>query len=234
MQGNSPKNMKKEFKILDLTHTITPETPHFDGGCQFELHTVIDYKDCTPPNLFRVQKIETKAGIGTHMDAPAHIVKGGKTIESLELNNLVTDCVVIRVDNEVNEKYVIMPSVVEKFEEEHGKITPNSFVIFYTGWEQYWNNPEKFINDHMSPSLHISTGELLLERNIAGIGIDTLSIDSGAEDFPLHRLILGAGKYLVENVANAKELPPIGATIFVLPMKMKGATEAPIRLIALI
>jgi kynurenine formamidase len=56
----------------------------------------------------------------------------------------------------------------------------------------------------------------------------------GGEDFPVHRAILGAGKYLVENVANAKELPPTGARIFVMPMKIKDGTEAPIRLVALV
>ena len=50
---------------------------------------------------------------------------------------------------------------------------------------------------------------------------------------PVHRRILGADKYLVENIANAKELPPIGAKVFVLPMKIKNSTEAPVRLIAI-
>jgi kynurenine formamidase len=82
------------------------------------------------------------------------------------------------------------------------------------------------------PSVHENVAKLLLERGVTGIGIDTLSADTGADGFPVHRAILGAGKYLVENVANAKELPPTGAKIAVLPMKIKDGTEAPIRLIA--
>ena len=67
---------------------------------------------------------------------------------------------------------------------------------------------------------------LLGERGIAGLGIDTLSADTGGRSFPVHRAILGSGRYLVENIANAELLPPTGATAFVLPMKIHEGTEA--------
>ncbi len=221
-------------KIIDLTHRLLPEIPTWDGSCGFELSIDTDYKDCTPPDLFRTQKIKCGAGIGTHMDAPAHVKEGGLTIDNLNLEELVTDCVVIDVSSEADAVYVIMPEVVEKFENENGEIKPNSFVIFYTGWDKHWSNREKYNNDHKFPSVDESTAQLLLKRNIAGLGIDTLSADTGHNGFPVHQTILGADKYLVENVANAKELPPTGAKIFVLPIKIKDATEAPIRLIATI
>ena len=82
--------------------------------------------------------------------------------------------------------------------------------------------------------MHVSTAKLLLKRNIAGLGIDTFSADTGADGFPVHLAVLGADKYLVENVANAKKLPPTGAKSFVLPMNIKDGTEASIRLIALL
>lgn len=221
-------------KIIDLTHRLLPEIPTWDGSCGFELTIDTDYKDCTPPDLFRTQKIKCGAGIGTHMDAPAHVKEGGLTIDNLKLEELVTDCVVIDVSSEADAVYVIMPEVVEKFENENGEIKPNSFVIFYTGWDKHWSNREQYINDHKFPSVDESTAQLLLKRNIAGLGIDTLSADTGHNGFPVHQAILGANKYLVENVANVKELPPTGAKIFVLPIKIKDATEAPIRLIATI
>ncbi len=226
--------MEKKFRTVDLTHSISHDVPTWDSDHAFELLTTVDYKDCTPPNLFRGQKMKFDPSVGTHMDAPAHCVPGGRTIEGLGLQELVTDCAVIRVDGEADESYVITPSIVERFEKEHGKIAPNTFVIFHTGWDRFWGMPEKYVNSHRHPSVHVSTAEMLLSRDIAGIGIDTLSPDRGAEDFPIHRAILGAGKYIVENVANSKELSPTGAKILVLPMKIKDATEAPVRLIALL
>ncbi len=222
------------MKYIDLTHTLSSSIPSWDGDCGFKISVQTDYKDCTPPDLFHTQHIETRAGMGTHMDAPAHVIEGGKTIESLNLEDLVTDCVVIKVDHEANEEYIIMPSVVEQFEKDNGQIQSNTFVIFYTGWDKHWDTPEKYSNNHKFPSVHESTAKLLLQRNIAGLGIDTLSTDTGIQGFPVHRAILGAGKYLVENVANANLLPPIGAKSFVMPIKIKDGTEAPVRLIALV
>lgn len=222
------------MKAIDLTHQLSPEIPSWNGNLGFELSIETDYKDCTPPDLFRTQKINSISGIGTHMDAPAHVVPGGRTIDQLALEELVTDCVVVDVSAEANQDYLLMPSAIEKFESEHGKIKPNSFVIFYTGWDKFWDDRNKYHNEHKFPSVDPSTAELLLKRNIAGLGIDTFSTDTGINGFPVHRAILGADKYLVENIANAKELPPVGARILVLPMKIKDGTEAPIRLIALV
>ncbi|MBP7804759.1 MAG: cyclase family protein [Candidatus Pacebacteria bacterium] len=221
-------------QIIDLTHTITPDIPGWDGDCGFAIKQVLDYSDCEEPYLFRKHDVATPSGIGTHMDSPAHCLPGGKTIEQLSLENLVTDCVLIRVDDVADENYIVMPSVVEEFEKKHGEIKENAFVIFYTGWDKYWGDKEKYNNDHTFPSVHEDTAKLLLDRNIAGLGIDTLSADTGKNGFPVHKTILEAGKYLVENIAQAGELPPTGAKIAVLPMKIKGAAEAPIRLIAFI
>lgn len=219
---------------MDVTHTLSPEIPTWDGSCGFKLSINTDYKDCSPPDVFRTQGITMGAGTGTHMDAPAHCFEGAKTIDMLEMENLVTDCAVIDISEEADENYIVLPEVVEKFEKEYGEIKPNSFVIFYTGWSKFWNEKEKYINDHKFPSVHEDTAKLLVQRGIAGLGIDTLSADTGVNGFPVHRTILGAGKYLVENIANAENLPRTGSKILVLPLKIKDATEAPVRLIALI
>lgn len=220
------------MQLIDLTYSLSSATPAFDLDCGFSLSINCDYKDCTAPNTFRTQQIHTVAGIGTHMDAPAHCFEGDRTIEQLELEELVADCVVIHIPN-ADEQTVIMPSVIDQFEHEHGKIQPHTFVIFHTGWDARWETPG-YRSDLHFPSVHESTAQLLIDRDIVGLGIDTLSADAGGVDFPVHRVILGAGKYLVENVANAAQLPPTGARVFVLPMKIKDGTEAPIRLIATI
>lgn len=220
--------------IVDLTHTISPDMPSWNGDCGFNLAVECDYNDCSGPDLFRVQKITSRAGMGTHIDAPAHCFPGAKTVDDLELETLMVNCVVIKVDGIADQDYLLMPETIQKFEKEHGKIPPHSFVIVYTGWDSRWSTPVTYRNELRFPSLDESSGVLLLERNIAGLGIDTLSPDAVGKSFPIHRMILGAGKYLVENVANAKNLPPIGANVFVMPMKIKEGTEAPVRMVALV
>lgn len=222
-----------QFDVIDLTHTLSSEIPDWDGDCGFRMSLSLDYKDCEEPYLFRKYEMSTPVGVGTHIDAPAHCIPGGATIENLEIKNLVVDCVVIKIEG-TDENFITTPELVEEFEKQNGKIQSNSFVIFCTGWSKYWSDKNKYNNDHKFPSIHEDTAKFLLARNIVGLGIDTLSADTGANGFPVHRAILGADKYLVENIANADMLPPTGAKIFVLPMKIKDATEAPIRLVALI
>lgn len=224
--------MKNPTRIIDLTHVLSPEIPSFDGDCCFSMNLACDYEDCAGPDLFRVQNLELKAGSGTHMDAPAHCIRNGKTVDVLDLEDLITDCIVIHVD--ADEHYVAMPEVVHQFEERHGPIPVNAFVIFHTGWSKYWDDAKRYRNDLNFPAVHEETAKLLLERNVSGIGIDTLSPDAGGTDFPVHRVMLGAGKYLVENVANADLLPPTGSQVIIAPMKIKGGTEAPVRLAALL
>ncbi len=220
-----------ESRFVDLTHSLSPEIPCWDGDCGFQLQIECDYKDCTGLDLFRTQKVTTRAGMGTHMDSPAHCFQGANTIDRLPLEDLITNCAVIKLDAVADENYLVMPEIISKYESEHGAIRPNTFVLFSFGWSRHWTNPVKYRNDLRFPSVHESTAKLLLERNIAGLGTDTLSADARGEAFPVHRAILGAGKYLVENIANADALPPKGGRIFVLPMKIQEGTEAPVRLI---
>lgn len=67
-----------------------------------------------------------------------------------------------------------------------------------------------------------------------GLGIDTLSPDRPNEGYPVHRTLLSAGKYIIENIANSEQLPPTGSFVLALPLKIRQATEAPMRLIGLL
>lgn len=228
--------MGPRYNIIDLTHELKPNTPTWDGASGFELLVTSDFKDYTPPDMFKTQEIKCNAGIGTHIDAPAHAVLGGRTVEELTLAELSAECIVIDVSLEAheNENYVILPRTLEKYEKGHGEIPTASFVLFYTGWDKYWNTPEKYHNNHKFPSMDVTTAEALRLRGVAGVGIDTLSFDTGANGFPVHRALLGADRYLVENIANARLLPLTGAHVIIMPMKIEGATEAPVRMIGLI
>jgi kynurenine formamidase len=227
--------MKFPFKIIDLTHTLSTTSPSWDLGCGFAHETTLNYDDCPTGTQFKVQQVAMPAGIGTHIDAPAHCIKNGLTVAELDLveHHLITQCLVIDVSNQAHEQYTIRPQDILIFEQQHGTIGKHSFVIFYTGWEKHWHDAEKYRNNLVFPCLGEQAAQLLLERNIAGIGIDTLSPDRPENDYPVHQLMLQNQKYIVENVANAKQLPAAGAYSLTLPMKVSELTEAPVRLIGL-
>ncbi len=222
------------FKLIDLTHTLSSESPSWDGDCGFEHQLHKDY-EAGAEYQFRTHKIHMHEGMGTHIDAPAHCRAGGRTIAELEVNELLAPCAVIDVSAKADENYVASLEDVKKFEESHGLILSRSFVIFYTGWDKFWQHPQQYRNNLRFPSVGIDAATFLLnERNISGLGIDTLSPDNPKNGYPVHKAILGNNKFIVENIANAGALPPTGAYSLCLPIKVKNGTEAPMRLVALL
>lgn len=218
------------YRLIDLSYDLVPETPHWTGRCGFEHKIEVDYKD-VGCRAFRVKMF---AGIGTHIDAPAHFVPGAKTVDQLPLDRLLAKCFVISVQEKMKPDLSVESSDVQEFEQTHGKISKGGFVLFYTGWSKYWSEPDKYRNDLVFPALSEDCVELLIDRGVAGVGIDTLSPDRPDSGFVAHHKFFSKDIYIVENVANADKLPPVGAYTLVAPLKMVGGTESTARLIGMV
>lgn len=222
------------YKFVDLTHVVHSQIPTWDQVCGFSITRDQDYDKGA-----LVHAISCQAGIGTHIDAPVHVVPGAKSVADIPVVDLILPLVVIDVSEKASSSYNITKDDIKAFEAKHGEIDEGTFVIGYTGWSRYWDSPEKYrhLNEMGQleiPGFSIESAEYLLSRNIAGVGIDTLSPDGGNQDFPVHHLFLGANKFIVENLTNVDMVPSKGAHIFIMPMKMKDVSEAPARVVALI
>ncbi len=223
-----------DFIFIDLTHTLTANVPHWGIDVGFKYNArLIQNAESDGDLKFRVQRLEMSAGIGTHMDAPSHCYEQADSISDIPLKKLISVCRVIDVSDHADENYRITTDDVFSFEKKYGTIPEGAFVILYTGWDKRWDQPEKYRNEKIFPSISVEAANLLLSRKIVGIGIDTLSPDAFGSDFPVHRVMLGAGKYIIENVANANQLDPADSYVFALPMKIMDGTEAPVRLIGM-
>ena len=222
-----------QFKIQDITQPLSPSSPTWNGSCGFCLETKKDYD-----KMFRVQQIKMHAGVGTHMDAPSHRIEGGLSIADIPVEQLVAPICMIDVSAKAGADYEISIEDIEDHENRHGLISPHSLVIGFTGWSRFWKQQDAYRNVDGKGQMHFpafsaQSAKLLIERNIAGIAIDTLSPDCLDPDFTVHRLILGAGKYIIENIADCSMLPETGAWSIALPLRAEGCTESPIRVIAL-
>lgn len=222
------------FELIELTHVLTKDSPCWEGGCGFAHETLSDYSDDTTEVTFKVQTLRMHAGIGTHIDAPAHCIPNGKTIDALQLNELLAPCVVIDVSPIAHPTFSLSVNDITRFENNYGLIAKGTFVIVYTGWDEYWPTAEKYRNNLIFPSVSKEVAMLLLKRDIIGLGIDTLSPDTADSGYPVHQAMLSAGKYLIENIANAKAMPPVGGFTLALPIRIKDITEAPTRFIGLV
>ena len=178
-------------------------------------------------------------GIGTHMDSPSHFIEGGKGISQIPLEELIVPLRVIDLTARHCPDLRLTPEDLVSHEKKYGKIPKKSLCVAYTGWSKYWKDPSKYRNPDARgimrfPSYTKESAEFLLEREISGIGIDTLSPDAADSDFAVHHLILGAGKYIIENFTHLDLVPPAGATLLALPLKITEGAESPIRAVALV
>ena len=117
-------------------------------------------------------------------------------------------------------------------------------VLARTGWDRYWPNALRYLGDdtpgdasHLHfPSFGEEAARFLIEERAVGLfGIDTASIDYGpSTDFKVHRIANGAGLVGLENMTNLDKLPPKGAWIIALPMKIAGGSGGPVRIVALL
>lgn len=226
------------FKLIDLTHTIDSTIPLWPGSDPFCMKIRYDYHEVG----CRAAAYSMVAGTGTHMDGPAHFIKGGKTLDQFTLQELLVPVCVINVQHEVNNNhdYALQVADIKKWEVQHGMIPVHSVVVMNTGWAQRWPDLKSFLNEDANgikhfPGFSVEAAGLLLEKRVNGIGIDTFSLDVGnTKTFPVHNVMLAKGVYFLECLANLDQLPAVGAFIGSFPLKVAHAPEMPARIIGLI
>lgn len=231
--------MSFPYTLIDLTHSLHPKIPSWEMGCGFHQKIVLDYADSQhrSDTQFRVMHLDMPAGIGTHMDAPSHCFPGAKNIDEFKLNQLCLPCIVIDVSTQAaqaGEFFTLAVSHILAFEKTHETIPAESCVMINTGWSRHWDDAEKYHNQHIFPSISAEAAMYLLEKNISALGVDTLSPDRPDQGYPVHQCLLGAGKIILENVANLNLLAPTGSQVIIAPLKIQQGTEAPVRLIGMV
>lgn len=223
------------YHLIDLTHSLDAHIPTWDGQCGFSHEIFSDYDhEGDSQNCFRVMKIAMWAGIGTHVDAPRHHRSDGQSIEKFNITELCMPCAVIDVSHQCFDRYCVTKGDILGFENQHGPIQSGMCVMIRTGWARFWSEPEKYHNNHVFPSVSHEASALLIQRNVAALGIDTLSPDRPEDGFKVHHAFLGCGKLLLENVAFLEKMPPVGGYVLIAPLKIKDGAEAPVRLIGMI
>ena len=222
-------------QVVDLTHPLHEDMPFWPGTAPFVIERLADYD-----KGYRMHRFSLWENIGTHVDAPAHFIEGKQSVNELGLNDLVAPVVVINVQNKVAREpdYQLSVEDVLLWEERNGRIQPGVLVVMNTGWYKKFHEPQAYVNQDETGALHfpgfsIATARLLVERDVAGIGIDTLSLDPGNDlSFPVHKIMLGAGKYQVENMNNLDAVPVKGAVVVIGVLPVTDASQAQARIFA--
>jgi kynurenine formamidase len=223
--------------VLDLTHALSPTFPIWPGNLPIKVtNTTTVARDG-----YFANKWELVEHHGTHLDAPAHFAPKGVTAERLEASSLIVPAVVIDLRERARKNADAVATIddLKAWEKTHGWLPKKCGVFLNSGWDAKAGDPRAFLGQDNSKTMHFpgfskeACEFLLTEREVAGLAVDTLSLDFGAsKDFAVHKLWLGAGKWGLECVANLSKLPPSGATVFVGAPKVTGASGGPTRVLA--
>jgi kynurenine formamidase len=239
-------------RVVDLTQPLSENTPilqlppPFVNTPGWKTHELSRYDERGPAwywNWF-----EGGEHVGTHLDAPNHWITGRdrEDVASLPVERLIGPAVVIDRSAEAGRDpdYLLRIEDVRNFEAEHGALPRGSWLLYRTGWDARAQDAAAFLNADETgphtPGIEPECARWLAEESpIAGIGVETVGTDAGAAHsfepaFPCHNFMLGAGKYGLTQLANLAQLPPTGALLVVLPLKLVGGSGSPCRTIALV
>lgn len=223
-------------KVVDLTHTLTPDFPTYFGRRQFAM------KQLSRWNEMKFNDFELTIGehTGTHIDAPLHFSQDGKSVDQIAVENLVAPLCVIDIAARArdNPDTQLTPDDIKAWVAAHGQIPLTACVAMNSGWGRrigtdQFRNADAGARQHY-PGFHVEAAKMLLETGASSIAVDTLSLDYGlSPDFATHNAWLPAGRFGIENLASLDLLPASGATIVIGAPKHKGGSGGPARIFAL-
>jgi kynurenine formamidase len=228
-----------KLSIVDLSWPLNDKSAYWPGENYqpFKLETIATLeKDGVLSKAF-----STPEHLGTHLDAPNHFEAGKPSVDQIPPERLFSPGVVIDVAPAVSADpdYLLSVADVEQFERDHGRIPDHAVVLAHTGWSKFWDNPTRYQNRDVRDKLHFpgfspeAVAFLIENRQVRGVGIDTLSVDHGlSRDFPVHHLLGKADAYGLENLAALDKLPATGFYLFVAPIKIETGSGGPTRAFA--
>ena len=241
-----------QIEVIDLTHTLDPDfpviilPPEFGQCARFRMEEISAYDHRGP--AWKWHNITLSEHTGTHFDAPSHWISG-RDVPNGDVDEIapesfvgaahVIDC---SAGAAQDADYELTVAHIQAHEAEHGKIPADTWVLMRTDWSKksgaaYLNMQED--GPHSPGPTPEAIQFLINERNIRGFGTETVGTDAGqgahyTPPYPAHYFLHGAGKYGLQCLANLDKLPATGAILLTAPLKIKGGTGSPLRVLALV
>jgi kynurenine formamidase len=233
-------------KWIDLSYDFSDKTIYWPTANGFKLDTA--FNGITSGGFYysAYNYCAAEHG-GTHLDAPVHFAKGKWAADEIPLEKLTGEAVVIDISDKAlkDADYLITVNDIEGWEKTNGKLKDDIILFFRTGYGAFYPDAKKYLGtdergaDAVSklhfPAIHPDAAEWLVKnRKIKAVGLDVASVDYGqSKDFRTHQILYEQNIPGFENVANLDKLPPKGAFVIALPMKIKGGSGGPLRIVAI-
>lgn len=168
--------------------------------------------------------VEISTHTGTHVDAPFHFFEGGRTIDEVPLETYVGPAVVLDL------RAKQPGSAIERADLEAlaRDVAPGDIVLLNTGGGRRRANTKAFLTEYVY--LGGSGAQYLIDRGVKGVGIDAVSMggyDDPSASGPPHRILLGSGAFIVEELYFPDEVMDGRKRLFVAaPVKLRGCSGA--------
>ena len=208
---------------IDLTHPLAPGMPVYPGTEPPEF-----VRACTiAANGFAETRLNLYSHTGTHMDAPAHILADGLPLDAMPVSRFIGPACVLDLTACAGQTVG-----VDTIRAQRARLAGCEFVLLRTGWGRFWGQPGYFGG---YPILAVAAAAWLADLGLKGVGIDAISFDAvESRDLPVHRILLGRGLVLIENLANIEALPTTGFQLAAFPLKLRDADGSPVRAVGLV
>lgn len=240
------------IRVIDLTMPLEPATPtiqlppEFARSKSFSLEEISRYDSRGPAWYWN--NLACGEHTGTHFDAPIHWVTGkdfpNNATHDIPVERFIGPACVIDVSRQAaaNPDFLVTRAVIEAWEREHGRIGPRSWVLIRTDWSKR-KPAEAYLNiaadGAHSPGLDPQCVQFLAtERDILGMGAETVGTDSGQAGtlepgFPCHSIMHGSNRFGLASLTNLDQLPATGAIVIAPPLKIVNGSGSPLRVLAL-
>ena len=231
------KGPLQDLHVADLSHVVSTDIPIWPQD------PAVQVKECASFGIEGYALNEWVLGehVGTHINAPSAFLKSGPTIDRYEGDSLISPAVCIDVHDRVshNANYLLTMADLKDWEYTFGSIEDGSVVLLNTGWSAYWDDPSRYIyvsrdGDMTFPGFsEEATKFLISDRSIRGVGIDSPGVDGGSNlDYSINKLVLSEKRIVLENLTNMSVLPPVGVSLSIGIIKLKGGHGSPASVMA--
>lgn len=200
------------MQLIDLSVPLNEDTPVYPGDAKPKIEPAGQFES----DGFRDHVISVNTHLGTHIDAPMHMLANGKSLDQVPLDQFVGRGVYIKVDGNFDLDTV-----------KTADIHAGDIVIFDTGMSAHYREPVYF-EDY--PAMSEEVAQYLVDNKVKMVGLDTGSADN-QDGFPIHKLLLGGNVLIIENLTNVTTLREKSFTIYALPLNL-GIDGSPARVIA--
>ena len=209
--------------IIDLSHSISENMPVYPGTEP----PVIRIGCSISEDGFLEREISMFSHTGTHMDAPAHLLEEGATLDRFPVAQFFGKAFILRCDDGQGPEIKLQQLLAHE-----KSLKQVDFLLLQTGWSHYWGEGKYFSG---YPVLSQEAAEFLGDLPLKGIGVDTISVD-GIDSvlFPVHMALLKKNIVLIENLTNLQAVPGAFCTFACFPLKFVSADGSPVRAVAVL